>query len=145
MTLTSLISQEQSTTGLCYRPHWVETSPGGARSRGNKEERVRSITMIDMDDSSQSDFSPCRPLRAVNAVRQAQIQRHTVGQGNTHILLRSFLLTPLSCWSLGLHFNAPVTAPSLHCLRHSGGDSTRKKFELSLQVMVAQRPVLHAN
>lgn len=41
--------------------------------------------MIDMDDRSQSDFSPCLPSRAVNAQRQTQIQRHTVGQGNTHI------------------------------------------------------------
>lgn len=41
--------------------------------------------MIDMDDSSQSDFSPCRTPRAVNAHRQAQIQRQTVSHGNTHI------------------------------------------------------------
>lgn len=61
MTLTSLISQERSTTGLHCRPQWVETSPEG----GNKEQKeVKSRAVIDMDDSSQSDVSPCQPSHA---------------------------------------------------------------------------------
>ncbi len=91
-----------------------------ARQGGNKEERVRSRTMIDMDDSSQSDVSPCQPSHApdthahTHTHTHTDFQRHTVGQDNTHIFLPSSLLTPLSCWSLGLHFNAPVTTPFLY-------------------------------
>ena len=128
------------------RPHWEQTSPGGAHSAGNKEGRVRSWIMMDMNDSSQSDFSPCQPSHALNTNRQARSQRHTAGQGNTHIFLSSSLPTPLSCWSLGLHFNAPVTAPSLQRLRQRGGENARKKFWAQLAGHgCSETTVLHAN